>query len=146
MNKTEKIIVAGIAVLLLSVGAMIVLGKKSQNFGSLFVEQHSYSAAATYASTTLTNNVAASLLSRATSSRTFARICVREDSANNVPVKLWKQATSTGVVTVSGHPIYSSSTAGGQNCMTLDANDPYLGQVWGISAATTSVTIESLQE
>ena len=144
MNKIEKTVI-GLA-LVLSVISLVVRFPGKQVVGNIFVEENAYSSAVTYTSTTLTNDVATLLVSRATSSRTYAQVCYREDSANNVPIKIFKQATSTGIAITSGHPIYSSSTSAGQNCFRVDMNDPYTGQIWAISAATTSASIEVLQE
>lgn len=145
MNKIEKIVLA-LAIIISILSVVIQLAISDKPIGNIFVESNAYSAAPTYASTTITNNLATSLIPRAASSRNIARICHRDDSANNVAVFIFKQATSTGVAVVGGgFPIYSSSTSAGQNCFMVGINDPYLGEIWGISSATTSVTIEYLQ-
>ncbi|KKM64270.1 hypothetical protein LCGC14_1503110, partial [marine sediment metagenome] len=141
--KIEKTVI-GLA-LILSVISLIVSIPGKQAVGNIFVEENAYSSAVIYTSSTLTNDTATLLVSRATSSRTYAQICFREDSANNVPIKIFKQATSTGIATTSGHPIYASSTSM-RDCFRVDMNDPYTGQIWAISAATTSASIEVLQE
>ena len=143
MNKLERVILA--LVVIISVMAFGVQFSGKQAVGNIFVEENAYSSAVIYTSSTLTNDTATLLVSRATSSRTYAQICFREDSANNVPIKIFKQATSTGIATTSGHPIYASSTSM-RDCFRVDMNDPYTGQIWAISAATTSASIEVLQE
>ena len=140
MNKNLQIAFGIIIVGLFAVS--VIQGMKisqTDTLGSLFVSENSYSSAPTY-STSSVVITAGSLLARATSSRTFAKIC--NQSANTV--YLYKQATSTGVVTNMGYPIYATSS-NGLSCATYDANDPYLGQIWGIAAATSTVSIESIQ-
>ena len=144
MNKIEKTVI-GLA-LVLSVISLVVRFPGKQVVGNIFVEENAYSSAVTYSSTTLTNDVVTSLIPRATSSRNIARVCVAENSANNVATKIFKQATSTGITIELGYPIYGSSTDASQICMTVNANDPYTGQIWGISDATTTVTTEYSQE
>jgi len=151
MTKTEKLIIALVVVL----SAVSIVGQIARRnpqalppgVGSLFVQSNSYSTPPTYTSTTLTNDIATELVARATSSRNIARICMREDNASSTfPVYIWKQGTSTGVATSSGYPIYfNASTSNSQSCFTVDASDPYTGQIWGIAKTTTTLTIEVLQ-
>lgn len=144
MNKEKKIF-AGILLLFLGAFAWIMLSPKEEPIGNLAKDGHAYSSALTYATTSLTNNVAARLLVRATSSRSTARVC-NVDGAERVWT--YKQSTSTGIVANQGFPIYATSgTAWPQipNCLLIDQNDPYLGEIWAIVSATTTVSVESLQ-
>ena len=110
--------------------------------GNLVKDRDAYSGAATYTAPSLVNNTATSILSRATSSRNIAKICnIGADT-----VWTFKQATSTNVAVNTGYPIYSSSTNAAQSCLVLDELDPYTGEVWGIATATTTITVETVQE
>ena len=145
MNKLEKIAVIVSAILLVAIVfvGFQVLNKKA-SLGNIFVESNAYSGAATYTSSTLTNSLAVSLVPRATSSRHYAKVC--QGSTSTAIVRLYKQATSTGVVINQGYPLHPSSTPNGNFCMSIDANDPYTGQIWGIAPTTTTVEIEYRQE
>ncbi len=142
MNKIIQIIFGIVVVGLLAVITLKVYAPaKNVPLGSLFVDENAYSSGVSYTSSTMTTNIATSLLVRATSSRTFVKICNR--SANTVDI--YKQSTSTGIVVGMGTPLHATSTTG-VDCVTYDSSDPYLGQVWGISAITSTLSIESKQE
>lgn len=145
MNNTIKIpiVLTGISIGIGLLIGYIVWG--GETLGNIAREQNAYSSALTHTSSTLTNSVATRVLTRATSSRSTAKICNRDGVER---VWLYKQATSTGVAVNQGFPIYATSgTAWPQlpPCLVLDANDPYLGEIWAITSATTTITIESLQ-
>ena len=122
----------------------VVNYKNSQGtLGNLFVDENAYSSTPTYTSSTISNGSATVILVRATSSRTFAKIC---DRTGATTTWIYKQATTTGVVTGMGSPILASSTNVYSPCFIVDYNDPYLGQLVAISGATTTLSIESKQE
>ena len=115
-----------------------------QPVGSVFSEPNAYSAAPTYSTNTL-NSGAELLVSRAANRRSFVRIC---NVTGQDVVFLYKQNTATGVIIDQGSPIYATSGTNWPQvpaCMTLDANDPYTGAIFGISSASTTVSIEQLQ-
>lgn len=111
--------------------------------GNIFRESNSYSQALTYSTNTL-NTGAEELVARATSSRTYCEICHSPTNSTLDPVFLFKQATSTGVAVNSGKAIFATSSIEG-SCMRLDTSDPYTGAIWGISTASTTVTIGCIQ-
>lgn len=147
MNKLQKSILALALLLgLIGVGLNLIVRNQPVNVGSIFEERDAYSSAPTYSTTSLSNSTATSLVSRATSTRTFVEIC---SVTGDAVVYLYKQATTTGVAVQQGHPIIATSTASYSqydNCFKVDSNDPYTGQIYGISSVTTTVSIESLQE
>jgi len=152
MKKSEKllllIVFIVIVVCLLGIwrSLWIVLPtENSINLGNLFSELHAYSGGLTYSTTSITNEIATLLLQRATTSRTIARFC---QIAGAAPTWIYKQGTSTNVVKNMGFPIASSTgdALNYDNCMTIDASDPYTGQVWGFSSATTTISVEAKQE
>ena len=112
--------------------------------GSLFVSENAYSGAVTYSTNTL-NTGAEEVLVRATSSRTYAEICHSPVNSTRDPVFLFKQSGVSGVAVNSGKAIFATSSTKG-SCMRLDTDDPYLGAVFAISLASTTLTIESIQE
>ena len=139
--KKENIIIIGLAVAILAIGGLYFRsGETQKNFGNLNVNENAYSSGITYATTSISTNIATSLLVRATSSRTYAKIC--NLSANYV--YLYKQSTSTGVLTGMGEPL-SATSSNGISCATYNSIDPYTGQIFGITGATSTVSIESLQ-
>ncbi len=116
-------------------------------YGNLNVSENAYNDSVTYATSTLTNGVATLLVQKATSTRTYAKVC--NPSGTDVLAWIYKQSTSTGVVINKGTPIFASSTTAYPQidvCMTIDEKDPYSGQVWGIVNSTTTLTIESVQQ
>lgn len=137
--KNISIIILAIAIV---AGALIISNGNQRNVGNIFTNPNAYSSGVSYTSSTLTNSVAKLLLPRATSSRTMAKICLISGNTTY----LYKQATSTGVVVNQGDPIYLASSTASRTCATYDANDPYIGDVWSISDATSTVSIESKQE
>lgn len=134
MNKT--IIIISIITLIFIVG---LYSKNEGSLGNILVNENAYSSAS-YTSSTITNSIATSVLSKATSSRTMAKICLLTGGTTF----LYKQATSTGVVVNQGDPIYATSTP--KSCAVYDDNDPYFGQVWAISDVTSTLVIEYKQE
>lgn len=140
MNKLTQLVFGIIVVGFLTI---ITFGiyKNENNLGNIFVNENAYTSAS-YATTTMTNSVETSLLARATSSRTMAKIC----HISGGTVYLYKQATSTGVINGRGNPIYPFGSSTPQTCVSYDVNDPYIGQVWGISSVTSTVSVESKQE
>lgn len=134
-------------VLIVGLLATIAFHPVQQAVGNIFSNDNAYSTGVTYASSTLTNSVATLLIPRAASSRTYAEVCVR---ASVGVIWIYKQATSTGVSVDQGHPLYASSTSSlypqYDGCVKYDADDPYTGQVWGITDTTSSVAIEYKQE
>ena len=146
MNKLTQLIFGILVISLLILIASVVIKENVVSFGNINVNENAYSSAPVYSTSTLTNSVATLLLARATSSRTYAKICNPQGSDI---VWIYKQSTSTNVVVNRGTPIYSSSTTGYpqlNSCITFDDNDPYMGGVYGIVSATSTVTIESIQE
>lgn len=131
-----------IALIIGIVSLTIGLQPEIERMGNIFVNPDSYTSGdVNYASSTLSSG-AEEVLSRATSSRRFARICNRTGEGT---VYLYKIATSTGVVVNGGGFPISTSTAHA-NCMTINSDDPYRGAVWAVSSASTTVSIESIQE
>lgn len=148
MKQIEKAaIIVAVIFSLVALGVQFLKSDRApQSFGNIFVGPNAYSSAVTYTSSTLTNSVATSLVPRATSSRSYAQVCFGDNSANSQPVFLFKQATSAGVALNVGHAIYASSTGtSGPKCLRADWDDPYTGQIWGITNATATVWIEYLQ-
>lgn len=148
MTKTEKILLFCVAIIGIAVGGLY-LGKTNVSSGNVFTHPNAYSSGVVYTSSTLLGGVPTSILPRATSSRTFAKIC--NDVSPTSTVFLYKQTTSTGVVLNYGTPIYpvaySSSTYTPRNCAIYDWNDPYTGQVWGLTNGSgTIISVESVQE
>ena len=140
MNKAEKIIVLT-GIVILGLLAIIAFAPTNQPFGSLNVNENAYSGAVTYSTSSIGTDTATSLLAKATSSRTFAKVCNQGASI----VFIYKQSTSTGIVTGMGTPLFATSSYLG-SCVTYDEIDPYLGQIWGIALATSTVSVESKQE
>jgi len=133
MNKSIIIITLIIALV------SLYFSTSSQPLGNIATNPDAYnSAGVAYSSSTLSSG-AEEVLSRATSSRSFARICNR--TGEDV-VYLYKKSTSTGVVVNGGgFPLNATSS-----CMTINQNDPYTGAVWAVSSASTTVGIEAIQE
>lgn len=137
---------------------VVVNNQSNQNLGNLFVNENAYGDNNTiYSTTTLVRNVATLILSRATSTRNFAKICHLHttDALNAIPtstVFLYKQSTSTGVNMYGGIPIYipiniaTTVNRIGTDCVSFNFEDPYIGEVWGIANATaTTLSIEANQ-
>ena len=145
MNKLTQLVFGIIVVSLLT---FIAFKDIKENLGNLNVNENAYSSASTYSTSTLTNSSATLLLSKATSSRTYAKIC--NPKGADIAF-IYKQATSTGVSinAGTGSPIFASSSTSYPQldaCFNINSDDPYLGQVWGIVNATSTLTIESVQE
>ena len=143
MNKIEKailvVIVMVFAVIVIN-GFLIYESINDGKLGSLNVSENAYTSDVVYTSSTISGNTL--FLSRATSSRTFGRICQKDSSINTV----WLfKATTTGMQVNMGSPIYPSSSPAGKTCEIYDINDPFLGAVYGTSSGAASVSIEVLQ-
>lgn len=144
MNKIEKILLVCVIVIGIAVGGLYV-GRNNVSYGNIFSESNAYSGGVVYTSSTLIGGTPLQILPRATSSRTFAKIC--NELAATSTVFLYKQATSTGVVLNYGTPIYPTSTQLGLSCAIYDLNDPYTGAVWGLTNGSgTIVSVEYKQE
>ena len=140
MNK-QNITIAGLVVAILAIsGLYFRSGETQKNFGNLNVNENAYSSGVTYSTSSISTNTATSLLVRATSSRTFAKVCNQGTST----VFIYKQSTSTGIITGMGTPLFATSSYQG-SCFTYDEIDPYLGQIWGTALNTSTVSVESLQ-
>ena len=144
MNKSIQLFFGIIAIALLASIAVNQSGFLKRNLGNLNVDENAYSSGVTYTSSTISNNVATVILARATSSRTFAKIC---DRTGATTTWIYKQATTTGAVLGMGSPIFATTTHNMYpSCLAIDSLDPYLGQLVAISGATTTLSIESLQQ
>lgn len=146
MNKITQIILF-IGIIAVGFSAIIYINGLKSNLGNLNVNDNAYSSSATYSTSTLTNGVATLLVQKATTTRTYVKVC--NPSGTDVLAWIYKVSTSTNVVVNKGTPIFASSTTAYPQidaCMTINENDPYLGQVWGIVNSTTTLTIESVQE
>ena len=143
MNKSIQLFFGIIAIALLASIAVNQSGFLKRNLGNLNVDENAYSSGVTYTSSTISNNVATVILARATSSRTFAKIC---DRTGATTTWIYKQATTTGAILGMGSPILASSSNLYPPCLAIDSLDPYLGQLVAISGATTTLSIESLQQ
>ena len=133
-----------ISIIAIGFSALHYLRPEPQNpVGSLFVEENAYTEVATYSTNTL-NSGAELVLSAATSTRTYCEICHSPTNNTLDPVFLFKQGSASGVVVNSGKAIFATSSIE-SSCMRIDADDPYLGAVFAISSASTTVTIECVQ-
>jgi len=97
-----------------------------------------YSSGVTHSSSTLTNSVAKKILS-SNGERQMVELCL-DQAGTAGTVWLYKIATSTGVITGQGQPIFASSSYQ-RACLRFDASDPWTGEIWGISSVTSTVSI-----
>lgn len=143
--KTKDIILTGLIALAGAVVLFILYSAYSQEskiVGNIFTDTDAYSGVQpiTYTSSTLSGGVATLLVPRATSSRTYALVSQLNGTST---VFIYKQTTSTGVVVDQGTPLFTSSTPSGSPFFRVDKNDPYTGEIWGVSnGTTTKVLIE----
>lgn len=142
MNK-QNITIVGLIIVLFAVGGLYFKQTKT-NLGNLNVNENAYRSGVAYSTSSILGNVATSLILKATSSRTYAEVCVVTGNR----IWIYKQATSTGIATGMGYPLYSTTTATGfeyEPCFKVDASDPYLGEIWAIAETTSTVTVDYLQ-
>jgi len=139
MNKIDKLII--IIALLVSFVSLGISWRSndSSELGGLRRNPNAYSATSTYSSVSVTGETVVQILTVATTTRAYARIC----NIGGGTVFVFKQPTDNGVVVRLGHPLYSTTTTNGDNCLTLGVNDPYLGALWAVSEiATSTVMVE----
>lgn len=140
MKKSEKLIVVLATVLSFAAFALQfagIFGEEPKKAGNIVVDENAYSSSTVYTSSSLTGNLATLVVPKATSTRTYAQVCLSEAATSSVWV--YKQGTSTGIVVGGGEAIYPSSSAASKPCLRVDANDPYYGEIWVITRPTGTV-------
>ena len=136
MNKIEKLII--VVVLIVSLGSLGISWNRSP-LGGLSKQLNAYSGVSAYSTVSVTGNSAVEVLTRSVT-RSYARVC----NIGQGIVYIYKQNSNSGVVINQGHPLYSTTTTNGDNCITLGVNDPYTGALWAIAdIATSTVAVES---
>ncbi len=141
------------------VGVFILLKNPPvvQNLAGIQSLKTTYTKNSSYSSTTLSNGVATLIISKATSSRSYASVCFASSSQLNAvtsTVWIYKQATSTGVVVNLGFPLYQAINSvaattiqnNPDSCKVFDVNDPYTNAVYAIANNTSTLLIETNQE
>ena len=128
-NKVFTVIVAIIVV----VAVFFIVGRGVQDgqLGALRTLPNAYTGASTMSSTSV--GVTATSILTASADRMWAKIC----NYGSGIVYIRETATDTAATVEHGIPI-SSSTAY-ETCYVIDVNHPYLGQVYGVADATTTV-------
>lgn len=128
----EKVFTVVVAIIVV-VAVFFIVGRGVQDdqLGALRVLPNAYTGASTMSSTSV--GVTATSILTASADRMWAKIC----NYGSGVVYIRETATDTSATIEHGIPI-SSSTAY-ETCYVIDANHPYLGQVYGVADATTTV-------